>query len=109
MHIIQELEGLIGWVIEQILLVVGVVLAAAAAPVILLVLPQLLLITSPKSDFLELTLIFIWTTPVAVALWMMALCHAHSIRLWMRRGNDSTGWSKEHGGFMRTNVKSTGY
>jgi hypothetical protein len=108
MHIIQELEGLIGWVIKQILIVAGLIFAAAAAPVILIVLPQLLLITSPKSDFQSLVLIFIWTTPVAVSLWMAFLCHIHSIRLWVRRGQ-SPEWFKAHGGFVRVNIRSTGY
>jgi hypothetical protein len=108
MHIIEELEGLIGWVIKQILLVVGLLIAGAATPAILIVLPQLLLITSPNSDFLGLAITFIWAAPVAVAIWMMALCHAHSIRLWVRR-DQSQDWQKDHGGWMRTNMKSTRY
>ena len=53
MHIIQEIKEMIGWVVKQVLLIVGFIIVAAIAPVILAVLPQVLISQDPQGDFSE--------------------------------------------------------
>ena len=47
MHIIQEIKEMTGWVIKQVLLIIGVIIVAAIAPVILTV----LVIQNPQGGF----------------------------------------------------------
>ena len=108
MHIIQEIQQAIQWVVKQVLLIAGLFLVAAIAPIILAVLPQVLIIRNPQGDFSGLAQLFIWATPVSVAIWMAVLCHWHSIQLWRRQGKRAE-WREAHGGFIHVQLVSTGY
>jgi len=105
MHIIQEIKEMIGWVVKQALLIIGVIIVAAIAPVIL----TLLVIQNPQGGFDFFDQIFILLlTPLSVGLWMAFLCHWHSIRLWRRNGKRAE-WREAHGGFIHVQLVSTGY
>jgi hypothetical protein len=106
MHIIQEIKEMIGWVVKQALLIIGVIIVASIAPVILTV----LVIQNPQGGFDFFGQIFIWLlTPMSVGLWMAYFCWFHSQRLWRRMGKPMSEWRDAHGGFIGINLKSTGF
>jgi len=101
---------MIGWVVKQALLIIGVIIVAAIAPVILTV----LVIQNPQGGFDFFDQIFILLlTPLSVGLWMAFLCHWHSIRQWQRMGKPTgtfgSEWREAHGGRIHTSLKSVGF
>ncbi len=110
MNIIREIKEVIGLVVKQMLLIGAIIVGASIAPVIIVVLPQVLILQYPQGNFSMLAQLYFWATPVAVSMWMAFLCNWSSIRLWKQSGEGNVSeWREANGGFLRVNMKSTGF
>jgi hypothetical protein len=111
MFIIEQIKGLLGWLLKLLVINLVLIFWTLAAPAILFVLPQVRILQ--HRDVGGLALAFFWATPFAVGLWMAGLCHWHSVQLWHREGHErvlwGSEWRKAHGGYLHTASKSTGF
>jgi hypothetical protein len=97
--IIGTIRELVKWALKEILLLLGVILFGLSAPLLFSVGAELLVWQNPAD--LSWAVAYFLLGPFACAVWMVFICHWHSVRQWQRAGRLST-WRRDHGGIFRT-------
>lgn len=103
--IIGTINELIKRALKEFLLLLGTILLGLSAPLLYTVAAELAIWSDPHS-------VESWGTtyyllgPFACAIWMVFICHLHSVHQWNKRGKLNS-WRRDHGGIFRTAGKST--
>lgn len=87
------------WVIEQILFLLGLIAFGLSAP---LLFPVGMEILAYRRSHMEIWApIYFILAPFTCCIWMVFICHWHTMRQWQRAGKLNT-WRQDHGGIFRT-------
>jgi hypothetical protein len=104
--ILGSFEKLVWGVIVQVLWLLGFVAFVAVAPALYFFFG----LFCARSGSADLPMIYVFTSPLPVAVWALFLCHWHSVRQWQREGRDlgvmGSNWREAHGGYAGTMSKS---
>jgi hypothetical protein len=101
--IIGTVNELIKRSLKEILLLLGIILFGLSAPLLFTVGIEILMWKG--ADMSIWAPVYFFLGPFACAIWMVFICHFHSIRRWQRAGKLDT-WREDHGGIFRTVGKS---
>jgi hypothetical protein len=98
------IKELVKWALTQALLLLGMLMFGLSAPLLFTVGAEWLAwrYSAYASTW---AVIYIFAGPFASAIWMVLICHWHSVRQWQRSGKLDT-WRKDHGGMICTVGKS---
>ena len=106
--ILGSVEKLVWDVIAQVLWLLAFVAFVAAAPVLYFFFGYFCA-RSGSSDF---PMIYVFTSPLPVAVWMLFICRWRKIRQWQRAGKDlgvmGSNWREAEGGWTVSILKSFG-
>jgi hypothetical protein len=106
--IIGIIRELVKWALKEIVLLLGVTLFGLSAPVLFTVGAEVLVWQNPSD--LSWTVAYFLLGPLACAVWMVFICHWHSVRQWQREGKNlgimGSNWREANGGMVRTVGKS---
>lgn len=103
--VIGTAKGLVVWAIKQVLLLIGIILLGLSAPLLYTVGAELAIMNNPHS-VQDWGVAYTMLGPVFCAIWMVFICHWHSVRQAQRAGNLKT-WRRDNGGLFHTAGKST--
>lgn len=101
--IIGSINELIKRVLKEILLLLGILMFGLSAPFLFTVGAEILVWQNPTDISWGVSYFFLG--PFACAIWMVFICHWHTVRQWQRAGKLST-WREDHGGIYSTVGKS---
>jgi hypothetical protein len=101
--IIRTINELIKWALKEILLLLGILMLGLSAPLLFTFGAEMLVWQNPND--LSWGVAYFFLGPFACTIWMVFICHWHSIRQWQRAGKLST-WRHDHGGIVCTVGKS---
>jgi hypothetical protein len=91
------------WVLAQILFLLGLILFGLSAPLLFTVGIEDLALSG--ADMRIWGVLYFLTGPFACCIWMVFICHWHTVRQWQRAGKLNT-WRQDHGGMRHTLAKS---
>jgi len=104
--IIGTINELIKRALKEILLLLGILMFGLSAPLLFTIGAEILVWQS--ADITTWAPIYFLLGPFACAIWMVFICHWHSVRHWQRAGKLST-WREDHGGIYCTVGRLTRY
>jgi hypothetical protein len=87
------------WVLAQILFLLGLIAFGLSAPLLFTVGMEILAYRGENMNIWAP--IYFILAPFACCIWMVFICHWHTMRQWQRAGKLST-WRQDHGGIFRT-------
>ena len=93
------IKELVKWVLMQALLVFGVLVFGLSAPLLFTLGAEWAVWRNPND--LSWGVAYFFLGPFACAIWMVFICHWHTVRQWQRAGKLST-WREDHGGIYCT-------
>ena len=106
--ILGSAERFVWDIIAQVLWLLAFVAFAAAAPVLYFFFGHFC-VRSGSSDF---PMIYVFTSPLPVAVWTLFICRWRKIRQWQRAGKDlgvmGSNWREAEGGWTVSILKSFG-
>ena len=102
--VVGTIKELVKWALTQVLLFLGVILFGLSAPLLFTV--GALWLAWRYPDYASMwAVIYLFAGPFACAIWMVFICHWHSVRQWQRSGKLDS-WREDHGGMICTVGKS---
>src|SRR5579863_9095286 len=101
--IVGSVKQLMMWAVKEVLLLLSIILFGLSAPLFFTFGVEMLVWQNP-ADMGWVPAYFL-IGPFACAIWMVFICHFHSIRQWQRAGKLDT-WREDHGGLFHTVGKS---
>lgn len=101
--LIRTINDLIKQVLKEILLLLGILMFGLSAPFLFTVGAEILVWQNPTD--ISWGVSYFSLGPFACAIWMVFICHWHTVRRWQRAGKLST-WRGDHGGIYSTVGKS---
>jgi hypothetical protein len=87
------------WVLAQILFLLGLIAFGLSAPLLFTVGIEILAFRGENMNIWAP--IYFVLAPFACAIWMVFVCHWHTMRQWQRAGKLNT-WRQDHGGIFHT-------
>jgi hypothetical protein len=103
------IKELVKWALTQALLLLGLLMFGLSAPLLFTVGAEWLAWRYPTYAS-TWAVIYMFAGPFACMIWMVFICHWHSIRQWRREGRDlgvmGGDWREAHGGIVCTVGKS---
>ena len=91
------------WAVKQILFLLALLVFGLSAPLLFTVGIEALALSG--ADMRIWGALYFILGPFACAIWMVFICHWHSVRQWQRAEKLNT-WRQDHGGMFRTVGKS---
>lgn len=91
------------WVLSEILFLLGLLVFGLSAPLLFTVGIEVLALSG--ADMRVWGVLYFLLGPLACAIWMVFVCHWHSVRQWQRSKKLNT-WRQDHGGMWHTLAKS---
>jgi hypothetical protein len=101
--VIGTIKGLVKWALKEVLLLLGILMFGLSAPLLFTLGAEILVWQDPTD--ISWGVAYFFLGPFACAIWMVFICHWHSIRQWQLLGRLHT-WREDHGGMMGTVGKS---
>lgn len=102
--IIGTIKELVEWALKQVLLFLGIILFGLSAPLLFTVGMEILVWQG--SDMSTWAVVYFFLGPLASMIWMVFICHWHSIRQWQRERRDlgmmGSNWREAQGGIVCT-------
>jgi hypothetical protein len=106
--IIGTIRWFVRWALKEALLLLGIILFGLSAPLLFTVGIEILVWQG--ADMSTWAPAYFLLGPFACAIWMVLICHWHSVRQWQRQGKDlgimGSNWREAHGGVVCTVGKS---
>ena len=97
------IEQFTKWALGQILFLFGIILFGLSTPLLFTVGMEIL---AYRRSHIEIWApIYFVLAPFACCIWMVFICHWHTMRQWQRAGQLKT-WRQDHGGIWHTLAKS---
>ena len=97
------IRELVVWVVKEVLFLLGLIVFGLSAPLLFTVGMEILALSG--ADMRIWAPIYFLLGPLACAIWMVFICHWHSVRQWQRAGKLDS-WREDHGGLFCTVGKS---
>lgn len=102
--IIGTVRGLVKFILKELLLLLAILVFGLSAPLLFTLGAEWAVWQNP-SDVASWAASYFLLGPFACAIWMVFICHFHSVRLWQREGRLDS-WREDHGGLVHTVGKS---
>jgi hypothetical protein len=97
-------KELLKWALTQVLLLLGILIFGLSAPVLFTVGAMWLAWRYPQYAS-TWAVVYLFVGPLACAIWMVFICHWHTVRRARKEGRLRT-WRQDEGGYIRTVGKS---
>lgn len=101
--VVGTTKELVKWALKEVLLLLGILMFGLSAPLLFTIGMEIL--AWQGADMSIWAPVYFFLGPFACAIWMIFICHWHSVRQWQRAGKLST-WREDHGGIVCTVGKS---
>jgi hypothetical protein len=92
-------EQFVKWVLAELLFLLGLIAFGLSAPLLFTVGIEILAWSGSNMQIWGV--LYFLLGPFACAIWMVFICHWHSVRQWQRAGKLKT-WRQDHGGIFQT-------
>jgi hypothetical protein len=101
--IIGTIKELVKSALKEVFLLLGILMFGLSAPLLFTVGIEALALSG--ADMRIWGVLYFLSGPFACCIWMVFVCHWHTMRQWQRAGKLNT-WRQDHGGIYRTVGKS---